>query len=330
MLIFLTNQDTLLLQRTLLVQPLSTTTTTTSTHLRQPAINTMSTMDTVTNISRDELMKQISLQAANVRRTFETHHSTRKHAVSSATAAAAQHMASLNRKRKFENSCVMRANDPTLASVTMDQHQDTAQELEWNKGTSQTFHSPIARFTRPEKARVVSEGSQLGSFKPAPVTSAAPTSVASVTKQQAPRVFDGIILKATPSDITVTYNDVVCGKGKTTSSLVGNQRLNVWVNLHKDSFAKALYDEERQNIACNIVNAINTSVPQGRFLSLDIHSGLWYDVGYGRAVGIVMETLMTESGLMDVQRGLLAQPNSQMRRASIPECIPRTFVSKAA
>jgi len=283
--------------------------------------------NTVTNISRDDLMKQIVLQAANVRRTFETHHSKRKHAVSSATAAAAQHMASLNRKRKFENSCVMRANDPSLASVTMDQHQHqvTAQEVEWNKGTSQTFHSPIARFTQPEKARIVSGGSQLGSSQQAPVTSAAPTS-AQVTTQQAPRVSDGIILKATPNDITVTYNDVVCGKGKTTSSLVGNQRLKVWVNLHKDSFAKAFYDEERRNIACNIVNAINTSVPQGRFLSLDIHSGLWYDVGYQRAVGIVMETLMAESGLMNVQRGLLAQPNKQMRRASIP----RTFVSKAA
>ncbi|KAL7540387.1 hypothetical protein ACHAXR_010072 [Thalassiosira sp. AJA248-18] len=273
--------------------------------------------------SRDEFMKRIAFQAANVRRTFEAHPSKRKHAVSSATAAAAQHMASLNRKRKFENHLAIRANSAEHQNATPAEHI-------WNK-TSHTFHSPIAAFTRPDMVRTVSSNIGNGSSKNGGAANrscaqqqqqpaAAPGPVP--TNEAAPRVSDGIVLKATPHDITVTYNDVVCGKGKTTSSLVGNQRYKVWVNLHKDVFAKALYEEERRNIACAIVNAVTTSLPQGRFLSLDIHSGLWYDVGYERAVGITMETLMAETGMMR-QRGMMPPV---ARRASIP----RVFTSKAA
>lgn len=268
--------------------------------------------------SRDNIMKQIASQAASVRRTFEAHPSKRKHAVSSATAAAAQHMASLNRKRKFENHLAVAAPTPG--------------EFVWNKSTSQTFHSPIASFTRPEKVRQVSNAS-VTTEHPIPMVRpdvvVANTDVALVAPTTLPtRVSDGIVLKSSPQDITVSYNDVVCGKGKTTSSLVGNQRYKVWVNLHKAKFAKAGYDmDARRNIACSIVDAVGTSVPQGRFLSLDIHTGLWYDVGRARAVGITMETLMSETGMMSCKnQGMMMHPGAMVRRASIP----RTFTSKAA
>mmetsp|Transcript_30130 Transcript_30130/g.63870 ORF Transcript_30130/g.63870 Transcript_30130/m.63870 type:complete len:266 (-) Transcript_30130:265-1062(-) len=265
-------------------------------------------MDSVANTltSRDDIMQQIASHAASVRRTFEAHPSKRKHTVSSATAAAAQHMASLNRKRKFENNLAIRATD---AVVCADQ---VAPKNIW-KQKSHTFHSPIASFTRPEKSRQVSSSS-----------SSVPVSVHSAVKEPAaPRVSDGIVLKSSPHYITISYNDVVCGKGKTTSSLVGNQRYKVWVNLHKEAFAKAFYDEERRQIARSIVNAVATSVPQGRFLSLDIHSGEWYDVGYERAVGITWETLMAESGMMNHRR--VAHP--PVERLS---SIHRVFTSKAA
>lgn len=276
--------------------------------------------------ARDDIMKQIASQAASVRRTFEAHPSKRKHTVSSATAAAAQHMASLNRKRKFENDLANRADQGGCVPPPPR-----------SKSNNHTFHSPIATFTRPEKVRTVRSVSNNITQHPlheappsataAPASSIPPTGNSSSmdNAQQAPRVSDGIVLKASPHDITVSYNDVVCGKGKTTSSLVGNQRYKVWISLYKDSFAKAYSDEEKRNIAIKIVNAVCTGVPAGRFLSLDIYSGLWYVVGYERAVGITMETLMAESGLMNKASNMMVRP-PVARRASMP----RVFTSKAA
>lgn len=254
--------------------------------------------------SRNEIMKEIAHQAATVRRTFEVHQTKKKHTVSSATAAAAHHMASLNRKRKFENNLAIRATTAAAANIGGGAQPDFI----WNT-SSHTFHSPIASFTRPEKKYTTSGGSN---------SSANPTNAA------VHRVSDGIVLKASPQDITVSYNDVVCGKGKTTSTLVGNQRYKVWINLHKEAFAKSLYQEDRRNIAYSIVNAVSTSVPRGRFLSLDIHTGLWYDVGYERAAGITLETLMAETGMMR-NHGMMAHPRGARQASS-----PRVFTSKAA
>ena len=107
------------------------------------------------------------------------------------------------------------------------------------------------------------------------------------------------------------------GKGKTTSNLVGNQRYQVWIDLHREQFAKSFYEEDRRNIATSIVNAVIGANPNGRFLSLDIHSGLWYDVGFNRAVAITYENLLAESGM---------NSSSPKKAASVK----RTFVSKAA
>jgi hypothetical protein len=267
----------------------------------------MNTVAPSQSASRDDIMKEIANQAATVRRTFEAHQSKRKNTVSSATAAAAHHMASLNRKRKFENSLVIRANS---VAVNVDRKGVVVppDHNVWNR-TSRTFHSPIASFTRPEKKRTVSVGSSSNS---------------STHREAAPRVSDGIVLRATPRDITVSYNDVVCGKGKTTSTLVGNQRYQVWVDLHKEAFAKALYPEGRQKIARSIVNAVSTSVPQGRFLSLEVQTGLWYDVGYERAMGITLETLMNEAGMVR-NHGMVAKCHG-MRQPTVQ----RAFASRAA
>lgn len=251
--------------------------------------------------SRNVFMTEIANQADIVRRSFEANQTKRKH-ISSATAAAAQHMASLNRKRKFENQQVQRIANGTTANV---QGQP---DLLWNR-TSHTFHSPIASFTRPEQKRAASGGRH---------------PLANATGAPAPRITDGIVLKASPHDITISYNDVVCGKGKTTSTLVGNLRYKVWTKLHEETFTKALHEEDGRNIARSIVNAVTTSVPQGRFLSLDIHTGLWYDIGYERATEITFETLATETGM--VMHHCMTPHNRVMRQASTP----RPFVSKAA
>jgi hypothetical protein len=45
----------------------------------------------------------------------------------------------------------------------------------------------------------------------------------------------------------------------------------------------------------SVVNTVMSSVPRGRFLSMDMRTGLWYDVGYERSVAIALEALVTET-----------------------------------
>lgn len=282
--------------------------------------------------SRHDILQQIASQAASVRQTFESQNK-RKRAVSSATAAAAQHMAQLNRKRKFEDN--LRVTAATTSSNSTDDRAHSQQQQHQTRGptpteqylwkqTSRNFHSAIAAYgyTRPEKSDSNGMQQQMAIV---------PTQQQQAQAPARPRVSDGIVLKSNPQDITVSYNDVVCGTGKTTSSLVGNQRYKVWVNLHKETFTKALYENVRREVACSIVNAVQGSVPAGRFLSLDIHTGLWYDIGYDRAVAITLETLMAETGTMmmnganAVKAGTYTQP-SVAKKASVQ----RVYVSKAA
>jgi len=215
-----------------------------------------------------------------------------RHIVSSATAAAAQHMANLNQRRKFESLLAMRAASALRMFPTIGEHQPMAMtmmpDIKWNQLVCGECVSPTAatnnfppsgttiQYPPVEKRHVVHQESNTSTFAPAP------------------RVSDDIVLKAVPHDITLNYNDVVCGTGKTTSSLVGNQRFNVWVNLHKAPFAKAFYEnnqEEQFRIARSLVDTVISSVPNGRFISLDRETRLWYDVGYERAVGIALESL---------------------------------------
>ena len=255
--------------------------------------------------SADYIAQQIATRAASVRQTFEDIPARKKHAVSSTTAAAAHHMASLNRRRKFEKDMALQAlAGQHGVSLPLPQPEQSIKPM------SHKFHSRITSFTRqgPERARP----SVSSAIVNVPTTAARP-------KQPTTRVTDGIVLKSTPHDITVSYNDVVCSKGKTTSTLVGNQRHKVWISLHKEEFAKAFNVDHRRKIACKVVNAVTTSVPQGRFLSLDIHTGLWYDVGYDRAVGITLELLMAEAGMMR------AHPPVARKATK-----PRVLTSKAA
>ena len=236
--------------------------------------------------SRDDILQQLFDQATSVRRTFEesSYYSSakRKHAVSSATAAAAQHMASLNRKRKFEHRIwtTSACGGPVIP----------AQEIAMSsqicfKQARQTFHSPISRYTWSGEG----QSQQQQQVVHPPVTTSAVIEVPRTTQ------VPDIVLSAYPADITLTYNDVICGSGATTSSLVGNQRFKVWIDAHKSSFARSTSLYQDSQIAKSVVNTVMSSVPRGRFLSLDMRTGLWYDVEYERSVEIALEALVAET-----------------------------------
>ena len=229
-------------------------------------------------------MKQIASQAAQVRHTFETSSKKRSANVSSATAAAALHMANLNKRRRLEKSILSNDGDvsPPPPSMTSNGHY---------------FHSAIASFTRPEPAKPIID-------------------------KTASTVSDGITLKSHVGDMVVNPNDVIQGNGKTTQSLVGNKRYRVWIDLHKASFAKALSQEERVQIATSVVNTVTSSAPQGRFLSMDVTSGLWHEMGHESAVNMTMGAL--------IQCTAVARPVAVQIPAQKAAVQQKTFVSRAA
>lgn len=197
---------------------------------------------------RADILMQIAHQADSVRRAFENVRT--RNTVSTVTAAVAQEMASINKKRKTEDT-------PTLPSKAPTCH----------------FHSRIAHMTRSENPPL------------------------RVSAHLTPRPFgfsSGITLNAPAHQIQITHNDVVCGSGKSINELVGNRRFRVWIDLHSKSFVKSPRAEDRVKIARSIVHTIQSCVPRGRFLSMDPHSGAWYDVGYDRAVRITMDVLSHE------------------------------------
>lgn len=243
--------------------------------LLTPSITT-----TMESRSRDEIMQQIASQAANVRQNFEASSRKRQTTVSSATAAAALHMANLNKRRKLEQGIINYESDvgdglPSLSS----------------KGRQ--FHSAIASFTRPEPKKVI---------------------------MAAPHVSDdGIKLKSYAGDIHVGPNDVIQGNGKTTQSLVGNKRYRVWIDLHSASFAKALSQDDRIHIATSVVNTVCGSKPPGRFLAMDITSGMWCEMPQESAVSMTMNVLHQAAGNA-----------SQVKHSTHHQAAQNTFVSRAA
>ena len=233
---------------------------------------------------RADIMMQIAHQANSVRRTFENM-PTRK-TVSTATAAVAHEMASMNKKRKADAI----------------PYESTGPRKQAAFNSTRFFHSRIAQITISNK-----KGTAVNESAPASLTKSQPS--------------NPITLNASSNQIQVNNNDVVCGSGKSINDLVGNKRFRVWIDLHSKSFAKAPRAEHRQKIAGSIVNTIHACVPQGRFLSMDPHTGSWYVVGHERAVGIVLEVL---------QRETINRPVPTQVQSSFPEYKRKTFASMAA
>ena len=226
-------------------------------------------------------MQQIASQAAQVRENFEASARKRQTTVSSATAAAALHMANLNKRRKLEQG------------IINNNESDVGDGLPSLSTKGCQFHSAIASFTRPEPKKVI---------------------------MAAPHVSDdGIKLKSYAGDIRVGPNDVIQGNGKTTQSLVGNKRYRVWIDLHSASFAKALSQEDRIHIATSVVNTVCGSKPPGRFLTMDITSGLWYEMGHESTVSMTMNALHQAAGNA-----------SQVKHSTHHQATQNTFVSRAA
>ncbi|KAL7460549.1 hypothetical protein ACHAXS_000995 [Conticribra weissflogii] len=229
--------------------------------------------------------------ADQVRRSFET--VPNKNTVSAATAAAAQQLAYMNKRK-------------------MDYNFQHSTSSVWRK--TRPFHSPIASLTRQEST-----------IKEIIVTK--PKKRKASKLKHSSQTALGIILNSPPNEIFVTYNDVVCGRGKMTTNLVGNRRFRVWIEINLRAFAKASTEQERWDIAASIVDTIHDSVPNGRFLSLDIHSGVWHDIGRDNAINVTLEVLHEDTKFA---HECPVSPKTDSLKELPSPTSPRTLMSKAA
>ena len=75
-------------------------------------------------------------------------------------------------------------------------------------------------------------------------------------------------------------NDVLSGRGGGVNGHPGNKRYRTFVNPMKAEYlSPRTRKSQKIHIAANIVWAIRQSNPPGRFLKVDVSSGIWHEIG---------------------------------------------------
>ncbi|KAL7537131.1 hypothetical protein ACHAXR_007608 [Thalassiosira sp. AJA248-18] len=82
--------------------------------------------------------------------------------------------------------------------------------------------------------------------------------------------------------VTPHPNDVLCGRGGGSNNHPGNESFRELVNEVKYPYVNCP-KREKPLIARRIVEAVRNQTPPGRFLSKDSKTGLWNDIGDGKA-----------------------------------------------
>jgi hypothetical protein len=74
-------------------------------------------------------------------------------------------------------------------------------------------------------------------------------------------------------------NDVLCGRGGTINSHIGNEQYRSIVESKKRVYLTARFKREKRLIATSIVDQILKMDPPGRFLQKDADTQTWFDIG---------------------------------------------------
>lgn len=113
----------------------------------------------------------------------------------------------------------------------------------------------------------------------------------------------------------LNMNDVLCGRGGWVNSFPGNLQFREILKKNKDAYneAKKL---EKMAIVTNIVRAIRSMVPSGRFLKEDKTKSGWIDIGDAKAVKKCGQA-MRQTKLEEKPQQKAAIPIIQQNRESI-------------
>lgn len=94
---------------------------------------------------------------------------------------------------------------------------------------------------------------------------------------------DALLLLSSDCVKEPTDSDVICGRGGSINSHVGNERYRTLVEKRKRVYLTAHFKREKRLIASSIVSEIRQLDPPGRFLTRDAKSGHWKDIGDEKA-----------------------------------------------
>lgn len=83
--------------------------------------------------------------------------------------------------------------------------------------------------------------------------------------------------------IELGRNDVLCGRGVTTNRHEGNVQYRSLVALYKEEYVTST-KKQKMKISRNLVQAIRSLNPPGRFLDKDPSTGHWFDIGDRKAI----------------------------------------------
>jgi len=100
------------------------------------------------------------------------------------------------------------------------------------------------------------------------------------------------------TSLQLTKNDVICGRGSITDNMIGNKRFKALINAHQIPHQVS---EPHLSKAISVVQAVYHSIPSGRFMTLDLTTGLWRVLTTDEAVKATLKNFgqESESGLVD-------------------------------
>lgn len=78
-------------------------------------------------------------------------------------------------------------------------------------------------------------------------------------------------------------HDVLCGRGGSSNRHLGNIHFRELVAANKKTY-NTLTKKQKMMVARKIVDAVRTTEPPGRFLSKDLNTGFFYDIGLPRSL----------------------------------------------
>merc|ERR1712232_205022 len=83
--------------------------------------------------------------------------------------------------------------------------------------------------------------------------------------------------------LTPTLNDVLLGRGAGINGHQGNVNFRAMVKAHQNEYLAAITNIQKYLIVMDILQAVRSLSPPGRFITQETSTGLWYDVGDEKA-----------------------------------------------
>lgn len=113
--------------------------------------------------------------------------------------------------------------------------------------------------------------------------------------------------------VTPHPNDVLCGRGGGSNNHPGNESFRELVNEVKFPYVNCP-KREKPLIARRIVEAVRNQTPPGRFLSKDSKTGMWNDIGDGKAREKTSQALREGAPII---RDMIGKPSSPTNVAHV-------------